>query len=80
MQYAFSMLTKAGMYMKVYVNGSVSMFEEGISPNIANHRELKAKISVYRSKVLRWFLILFSRTSFLNICPEHDIVVHNNQT
>ena len=42
------------------MNVSVSITEEGISPNIANHRELKAKILVYkniRRQVLRWFLI-----------------------
>ena len=39
------------------INVSVSITEEGISPNIANHRELKAKILVYRRQVLRWFLI-----------------------
>ena len=39
------------------MNVSVSITEKGISPNIANHRELKAKILVYRRQVLRWFLI-----------------------
>ena len=39
------------------INGSVSIAEEGISPNIANNRELKAKVLVYWSKVLRCFLI-----------------------
>ena len=39
------------------MNVSVSITEEGISPNIANHRELKAKLLVYRRQVLRWFLI-----------------------
>ena len=39
------------------MNISVSITEEGISLNIANHRELKAKILVYRRKVTRWFLI-----------------------
>ena len=39
------------------MNVSVSITEEGISPNIANHRELKAKILVYRRQVLRSFLI-----------------------
>ena len=39
------------------MNVSVSITEEGISPNITNHRELKAKILVYRRQVLRWFLI-----------------------
>ena len=39
------------------MNVSVSITEEGISPNIANHRELKAKILVYRRQVFRWFLI-----------------------
>ena len=29
------------------INGSVSIDEEGTSPNIANNRELKAKILVY---------------------------------
>ena len=39
------------------MNVSVSITKEGISPNIANHRELRAKILVYRRQVLRWFLI-----------------------
>ena len=39
------------------MNVSVSITEEGISPNIANHPALKAKILVYRRQVLRWFLI-----------------------
>ena len=39
------------------MNVSVSIAEEGISPNITNHRELKAKILVFRREVLRWFLI-----------------------
>ena len=39
------------------MNVSVSITEEGISPNFANHRELKAKILVYRRQVLRLFLI-----------------------
>ena len=39
------------------MNVSVSRTEEGISPNIANHRELRAKKLVYRIQVLRWFLI-----------------------
>ena len=38
----------------------VSITEEGISPNIANHQELKAKILLYICKVPRWFLILCS--------------------
>ena len=42
------------------MNGSLSISEKGICPNIANHREQKEKILVYRSKVFRWFLILFS--------------------
>ena len=40
-------------------NVSVSITKEGISPNIANHRQLRAKILVYRRQVLRWFLIYF---------------------
>ena len=39
------------------VSVSIGLTEEGIAPNIANHRELKAKILVYRRQVLRWFLI-----------------------
>ena len=35
------------------MNVSVSITEESISPNIASHRELKAKILMYRSKLLR---------------------------
>ena len=42
------------------MNAYVSITEEGISPNIANHQKLKAKILLYICKVLRWFLILFS--------------------
>ena len=42
------------------MNVYVSITEEGISPIIANHQELKAKILLYICKVLRWFLLLFS--------------------
>ena len=42
---------------KCMMNVSVSITEEGISPNITNHRELNAKKLVFRRKVLRWFLI-----------------------
>ena len=45
---------------KCMMNGSLSISEKGISPNIASHRKQKEKILVYRSKVFRWFLILFS--------------------
>ena len=39
------------------MNVSVSITEEGVSPNLADHRELNAKILVYRRLVFRLFLI-----------------------
>ena len=49
MQYAFNMLTDAWMYMKVY--DEWICVKRVLHCNIANHRELKAKILVYWNKV-----------------------------